>query len=59
MDGRLGSMIIGRTRYDVGIGAEANGRVPVTLTLRGEQAYRLAPQEAADLVAAVGTPQGR
>ncbi len=54
--GVLGSMIIGRTRYDVEIGAEANGRVPVTLT-PVSKAYRLVPQEAADIVAAVSTPQ--
>ena len=54
--GVLGSMIIGRTRYDVEIGAEVNGRVPLVLT-PVSKAYRLVPQEAADLVAAVTTPQ--
>jgi len=52
----LGNMIIGRTRYDVVIGAEAGGRLPVTLT-PASKAYRLTPKEAAELSAAVGTAQ--
>jgi cell division protein FtsW (lipid II flippase) len=52
----LGSLIIGRTRYDIAIGQEINGRLPLTLT-PVSKTYRLAPQEAADLVAAVTTAQ--
>jgi cell division protein FtsW (lipid II flippase) len=52
----LGSIIIGRTRYNLAVGAEANGRVPVTLT-PVSKTHRLQPQEAQDLIGAVNTPQ--
>jgi cell division protein FtsW (lipid II flippase) len=52
----LNSIIIGRTRYDLRIGAEANGRLPVTLT-PVSKTHRLQPQEANDLTQAVNTPQ--
>jgi len=52
----LGALIIGRTRYEVTVGAEANGRAPIALT-PVSKAYRLAPQEAAEIVSAVATPQ--
>ncbi len=52
----LNSIIIGRTRYDLRIGAEAGGRLPVTLT-PVSKTHRLQPQEAADLTQAVNTPQ--
>ncbi len=52
----LGSIIIGRTRYNLELGAEANGRLPVTL-VPVSKTHRLQPQEAADLTQAVNTPQ--
>lgn len=52
----LGHMIIGRTRYEVAVGTEANGRLPIALA-PVSKAYRLPPAEAADLVAAVNTQQ--
>jgi cell division protein FtsW (lipid II flippase) len=52
----LGSIIIGRTRYNLALGAEANGRVPISLT-PVSKTHRLQPQEASDLTQAVNTPQ--
>ncbi len=52
----LGSIIIGRTRYTLAVGAEANGRVPITLT-PVSKTHRLQPDEANALTQAVNTPQ--
>jgi cell division protein FtsW (lipid II flippase) len=54
--GILGSIIIGRTRYDLRIGAEANGRLPITLQ-PVSKTHRLQPNEANDLTQAVNTQQ--
>ncbi len=56
LNGRLTNLVIGRTRYRVEMGTEANGRLPIILT-PVSKTHRLGTSEAAELIGAIASTQ--